>query len=79
MKIVLQIRCTLAWREDYKPDEITAVDIEEQSKTGKMYFNYEFTKQGWPIVYMKLNRDQGHDRVTKVRGRGRLSAEIDGH
>jgi hypothetical protein len=61
------IRCTLAWRDDYKPEEITAAEIEDQSKTGKMYFNYEFTKQGWPIVYMKLNRDQGHDRVTKLK------------
>jgi len=88
----VQIRCTLAWRADYKPDEITAADIEEQSKTGKvierpglflpfpntdvhahlsifrlqMYFTYEYSKQRWPIVYMKLERDQGNDRVTKV-------------
>jgi len=61
------IRCTLAWRADYKPDEITAADIEEQSKTGKMYFTYEYSKQRWPIVYMKLERDQGNDRVTKLK------------
>ncbi len=31
-----------------------------------MYFNYEYSKQGLPIIYMKLNRDEGTDRVTKV-------------
>jgi len=61
------IRCTLAWRVDYKPEEITAAEIEDQSKTGKMYFNYEYSKRGYPVVYMKLNRDQGSDRVTKLK------------
>lgn len=61
------IRCTLAWRADYKPEEITAAEIEDQSKTGKMYFCYEYSKRGYPVVYMKLTRDQGNDRVTKLR------------
>jgi hypothetical protein len=33
---LMQIRCTLAWRADYKPEEITAAEIEDQSKTGKV-------------------------------------------
>jgi len=61
------IRCTLAWRVDYKPEEITAAEIEDQSKTGKMYFCYEYSKRGYPVVYMKLTRDQGNDRVTKLK------------
>ncbi len=35
-KAEVMIRGTLAWREDYKPEEITALDIEAQSKTGKV-------------------------------------------
>jgi hypothetical protein len=63
----LMLRCTLAWREEYRPDEITAADIEEESKQGKMYFNYEYTNNDWPIVYMKIVRDTGNNRVRKLK------------
>lgn len=32
-----------------------------------MYFCHEYSKRGYPVVYMKLTRDQGNDRVVKVR------------
>jgi len=66
-KAEIMIRCTFAFREDYKVDEITAADIDAQAKQGKMYFNNEFTNSGMPIIYMKIARDQGNDRVTNLK------------
>ena len=31
-----------------------------------MYFCHEYSKRGYPVVYMKLTRDRGNDRVVKV-------------
>lgn len=66
-KAEIMLRASLAWREDYKPDEITLEEIEEEAADGKIYFNNEFLPNGWPIVWMKVGRDKGNDRVRKLK------------
>jgi len=66
-KSEIMLRGSLAWREDYKPDEITLADIEEEAVDGKIYFNHEFMPNGWPIVWMKVGKDKGADRVRKLK------------
>jgi hypothetical protein len=41
----------LAWRREFKPDEINPDDIEQESLTGKEIIN-GFDKQGRPNIYL---------------------------
>lgn len=43
---------TLAWRRDYKVDDISPHELEKQLSVGKMYMN-GYDKGGRPIVYIK--------------------------
>jgi len=61
------IRNTLKWREAYKPDEITAVEIESEALPGKMYLTTEIDNHNRPIIYMKPARDNSSDRVIKLK------------
>lgn len=47
---------SLKWRKEFKPHEITAKDIEEEGKTGKMYVHGCDVK-GRPIVIMRPERE----------------------
>jgi len=61
------ISATLAWRAEYKPELITAEDIEPEAQQGKMYFNEQFDKFGRPVIYMKPALDTPSDRVIKLK------------
>lgn len=61
------IRATLAWRAEYRPELITAEDIEPEAEQGKMYFNGQHDKFGRPVIYMKPVRDTSNDRVIKLK------------
>lgn len=50
------LRDTLKWRKDFKPQEITPKDVEEEGKTGKMYV-HGLDKKGRPIVVMRPERE----------------------
>lgn len=59
---------TLAWRADYKPDQISADDIATEAQTGKMYVLPNATcKDNRPIVVMRPGLDKPADRVLKVK------------
>jgi len=61
------LRETLQWKREYKPESITAEEIESESKTGKIYFANTFDKFERPIIYMKPRKDDSTDRVIKVK------------
>ncbi|XJO77294.1 hypothetical protein BDV3_001892 [Batrachochytrium dendrobatidis] len=46
------IRETLVWREEYRPDLITAKDVESEAANGNTYIN-GMDKEGRPIIYVR--------------------------
>jgi len=50
------LRESLKWRKEFKPQEITSKDIEEEALTGKMYVHGHDTK-GRPVVIMRPDRE----------------------
>eukprot|EP01080_Neovahlkampfia_damariscottae_P001901 gene1901-1041_t len=52
------LRDTLKWREEFKPHEITASEMETEAKMGKIYIP-GFDKYGRPIVVMRPSRETG--------------------
>jgi len=60
------LRDTLAWREEYKPELITAEELSEEACTGKM-FRRGFDKTGKPVLYMAPGRENSTDYVRNVK------------
>ncbi|KAJ3270319.1 hypothetical protein HDV01_000384 [Terramyces sp. JEL0728] len=50
-KSIERLEKTLEWRREYKPDEITAENVEEEAITGKQIIS-GFDKCGRPILYL---------------------------
>ncbi|EGF79285.1 hypothetical protein BATDEDRAFT_35437 [Batrachochytrium dendrobatidis JAM81] len=53
---VTRLSATLAWRREYKPDEITADEVAPEAQTGKEYL-CGFDKLGRPIIYLVPSRE----------------------
>eukprot|EP00700_Malawimonas_jakobiformis_P002358 EC723953.1.p1 GENE.EC723953.1~~EC723953.1.p1 ORF type:complete len:103 (+),score=11.65 EC723953.1:213-521(+) len=54
------------WREEFCPERISPDDIEVEARTAKMYFK-GFTKQGYPVIYMRPGRDTNDDNDLKFK------------
>merc|ERR1711974_367109 len=55
-KALTGLTATLKWRREFKPDEITAKDIEAELRAGKMYVK-GFTKKGHPLMVTKKSQE----------------------
>jgi hypothetical protein len=60
------LRNSLEWREEYKPELISAEDLREEASTGKMY-RRGFDKSGRPVVYMSPGKENSTDYVRNVK------------
>jgi hypothetical protein len=60
------LRDTLAWREEYKPELITAEELNEEASTGKTY-RRGFDKQGRPVVFMSPGKENSSDYIKNVK------------
>jgi hypothetical protein len=57
---------TLAWRKDFKPEEITVKDIEEEATSGKMYIN-GLDRNGRPIIIMRPDRENTTNYANQLK------------
>jgi len=60
------LRESLEWREEYKPELITADDLKNEASTGKMY-RRGFDKNGRPVVFMSPGKENSSDYVRNVK------------
>ncbi|KAJ1678516.1 hypothetical protein EV182_003893 [Spiromyces aspiralis] len=60
------LRKSLEWRRTYRPHAISPDDIEEESRTGKLYLN-EFDRHGRPLLYMYNHRQNTNDPVQQIK------------
>jgi hypothetical protein len=66
-KALKMIHDSLAWREKYGPDKISAEALEQEASTGKLY-RRSFDKMGRPVIYMipMLNTSKDYDSGVRL-------------
>jgi len=60
------LRDTLQWREDFKPELISAETLTQEASSGKMY-RRGVDKFGRPIIYMSPGKENSTDYVKNVK------------
>jgi hypothetical protein len=59
---------TLKWREEFRPDEITWDDMEDEAARGKVFVLDHPDKEGRPIVFMRPRKEKyGGDNDKRLR------------
>jgi hypothetical protein len=64
--LVARLKSTLDWRNEYKPDEITRKEIEEDNKDGKAIIS-GFDRDCRPIIWLtpSFQKDKKHDELLR--------------
>jgi hypothetical protein len=62
------LEATLKWRSEFRPNEITWDDMEEEAARGKVFVLDHPDKEGRPVVFMRPRKEKyGGDNDQRLR------------